>query len=101
MDLISRLLDVNESIRLGSGAGGGDAVKAHAFFRGLDWDKLEHKQVEPPVVPTIADLPSTDCPFPDMQAMLNFYEREHWIHDVPSADCQALFNSWYVDSLHY
>lgn len=51
VDLISRLLDVNDQTRLGSGPTGDDELKAHPFFAGINWEKLEQKHVEPPYVP--------------------------------------------------
>lgn len=49
-NLITRLLDVDEKTRLGSGPSGDDDIKAHAFFRGVDWEKLEQRHVEAPPV---------------------------------------------------
>lgn len=31
--------------RLGSGADGAAAIKRHTFFRGIDWKKLEARQL--------------------------------------------------------
>ena len=33
---------------VGRGRGGGSAVKVLKFFHGLDWTKLERKEIEPP-----------------------------------------------------
>lgn len=49
-NLITRLLDVDENTRLGSGPKGDDNIKAHPFFKGVDWEKLEQRHVEPPAV---------------------------------------------------
>ena len=51
VDLISRLLDVNQDTRLGSGPTGDNEIKNHPFFAGIDWDKLEQKHIEPPYIP--------------------------------------------------
>jgi hypothetical protein len=40
--------------RLGSGSDGSEAVKNHPFFKGIDWDKLYNKELEPPFVPKVA-----------------------------------------------
>ncbi|KAF7726266.1 serine/threonine protein kinase, AGC [Apophysomyces ossiformis] len=53
-DLIRRLLDKNERTRLGSRAGASD-VKAHPFFRSLNFALLRH--MKPPIQP---DDPPTD-----------------------------------------
>jgi serum/glucocorticoid-regulated kinase 2 len=39
--------------RLGSGAEGGKNVKNHPFFRDIDWEKLEKRDVEPPWKPKV------------------------------------------------
>lgn len=48
MQLLER--DLNK--RLGcKGAGGLDALKRHAWFRGIDWAALEAKRITPPFEP--------------------------------------------------
>lgn len=47
-DLISKLLVVDISQRLGSGEGGGAEVKKHKFFRGVDWPAMISKQLAGP-----------------------------------------------------
>ena len=32
-----------------------DKIKSHAFFRDLDWEKLQQKQLDPPVHLTLDD----------------------------------------------
>eukprot|EP00042_Codosiga_hollandica_P035481 m.263483 g.263483 ORF g.263483 m.263483 type:complete len:349 (-) comp54644_c0_seq4:56-1102(-) len=39
--------------RLGSGPNGEADMKGHAFFAGLEWDKLEQRKIEPPFKPQI------------------------------------------------
>ena len=96
VDLISRLLDVNESSRLGSGSGGAEDVMAHAFFGGIDWDKLDHKLVHPPIVPPMHDVTANDYPFPDMRSMLAYYHKDHWLAEAPRQEFQKLFQPWYA-----
>lgn len=52
-DLLSRLLRKNPNVRLGSGEAGVRAIKSHRFFRKVDWNKLEKKETEPPIVPVV------------------------------------------------
>ena len=47
--LIALLLNREPSQRLG--ARGADEVKAHAFFRGLDWGKLMRREIPAPIRP--------------------------------------------------
>jgi len=50
-DLISGLCTVDTSKRLGNIKGGAGAVKAHPWFRDIDWDALYHRKVNGPIVP--------------------------------------------------
>ena len=55
-DLLTRLLRKEPSKRLG-GTTTKDlkTLKAHRFFRKIDWKKLEKREVEPPIMPVITD----------------------------------------------
>ncbi|KAK0846372.1 hypothetical protein LTS02_014926 [Friedmanniomyces endolithicus] len=55
-DLLTRLLRKDPSKRLG-GTNTKDlkTLKAHRFFRRIDWKKLERREVEPPIQPVITD----------------------------------------------
>lgn len=50
-DFIRQLLARDPAKRLGSRGTGVEEVKAHPFFAGLDWGKLERKEMEPPFKP--------------------------------------------------
>lgn len=54
-DLVSRLLDRNVTRRLGVLQGGAMDVKQHAWFRGLDWAKLQREELRAPFRPKVAD----------------------------------------------
>mmetsp|Transcript_30723 Transcript_30723/g.92115 ORF Transcript_30723/g.92115 Transcript_30723/m.92115 type:complete len:781 (+) Transcript_30723:192-2534(+) len=49
--LVMGFLVRDENKRLGCGANGFNNVKAHPFFDGLDWDRLQNGDVKPPFVP--------------------------------------------------
>ncbi|TYZ65344.1 hypothetical protein PybrP1_012668 [[Pythium] brassicae (nom. inval.)] len=57
--LIKSLLERNVSKRLGGGKSsmfvvrGISALKAHAFFKGIDWNEIEKMHVRPPMTPTV------------------------------------------------
>ena len=42
---------MDTSKRLGNIKGGAGAVKAHPWFRNIDWDALYHRKVQGPIVP--------------------------------------------------
>ena len=50
-----QLLERDISKRLGyKGMGGIDVFKAHPWFQGLDWARLERKQIKPPFEPDVS-----------------------------------------------
>jgi serine/threonine protein kinase len=48
-DFIRALVKMEPKERLG--ANGADEIKNHAFFKGIDWDRLSRKCIPPPFVP--------------------------------------------------
>jgi protein kinase A len=52
-DLISRLCTADRSSRLGNMQAGASQVKAHPFFRGINWNMLYHRQMQGPIVPQL------------------------------------------------
>lgn len=77
-DLIQRFLDKNPKTRLGSGPSGPDAVaqiKAHPFFKGIDFERLKTRDVTPPFQPHVGvmgdlDVSNFDAHFTDQTATL-------------------------------
>lgn len=49
--LISGLCTVDVSKRLGNIQGGAGAVKAHPWFRHINWDDLWNRRMQGPIVP--------------------------------------------------
>ncbi|KAF2144997.1 uncharacterized protein K452DRAFT_133467 [Aplosporella prunicola CBS 121167] len=55
-DLLTRLLRKEPAKRLGGNMPKDLAtIKAHRFFRGIDWKALAKRDVEPPIIPLITD----------------------------------------------
>eukprot|EP01012_Entosiphon_sulcatum_P050977 TRINITY_DN6997_c0_g1_i2.p1 TRINITY_DN6997_c0_g1~~TRINITY_DN6997_c0_g1_i2.p1 ORF type:complete len:375 (+),score=89.09 TRINITY_DN6997_c0_g1_i2:337-1461(+) len=53
-DLLSRLLIRDPTKRLGSGPNGAREVKAHPFFRSVDWVALYNRRIVPPFKPVVS-----------------------------------------------
>ena len=54
-NLIRSLLEINTEKRLGHG-NNQTFIKNHSFFKGINWDKVINKQINPPFKPIINDL---------------------------------------------
>ena len=63
--LIKALLDRQQDRRIGSGPNGTENVKSHKFFNGVNWSKVEVRDVTPPFRPTVDGEMCTAC-FDDM-----------------------------------
>ena len=79
--------------RLGS-KGGAKEIKAHRFFRKIDWKKLERKELKPPIVPGTRTLEENFS-----ETFRNMPPVESPVEGTPlSASLEALFKGFsYVD----
>uniref|UniRef100_A0A182PZZ2 Ribosomal protein S6 kinase n=1 Tax=Anopheles farauti TaxID=69004 RepID=A0A182PZZ2_9DIPT len=53
-DLIRRLMKRQVQQRLGSGPTDGQAVRAHPFFKNVNWDDVVKRRLDPPIKPVLA-----------------------------------------------
>lgn len=71
-DILQRLLQKDPLKRIGCGPAGPNEIKQHPFFRGVDWEALEQKNVEPPYVPNVQspeDIANIDDEFLQEEAV--------------------------------
>ncbi|KAG0094083.1 hypothetical protein BGZ93_006112 [Podila epicladia] len=81
--LIQRFLDKNPKTRLGSGKGveAVAAIKAHPFFKGIDFERLQTRDVTPPFQPHVGvmgdlDVSNFDAHFTDQTATLGMNSKK-------------------------
>ncbi|KAH8108148.1 cAMP dependent protein kinase [Cristinia sonorae] len=58
-DLIKAFLHPDRSQRLGNLIGGSQDVLDHPWFRGVDWDALERREIRAPIIPQVASVDDT------------------------------------------
>lgn len=58
-DLIGGLCTVDVSKRLGHMSGGASTIKAHPWFKNIDWDALYHRKMQGPIVPHLKSADDT------------------------------------------
>lgn len=58
-ELIKKLLVIDRTRRLGCIRGGGEAVKEHKWFEGMDWEALYAGRIEPPFIPRVKGVGDT------------------------------------------
>jgi protein kinase A len=58
-DIIGGLCTVDVSKRLGNVKGGSATVKAHPWFKNIDWDAVYHRKMQGPIVPHLKGADDT------------------------------------------
>lgn len=53
VSIIQQLLNKNPKQRLGAGPRDAEDIKAHPFFKGINWDELYNLLIPPPFTPKI------------------------------------------------
>jgi p70 ribosomal S6 kinase len=102
--ILKQLLERNVDKRLGSGKStmfqvkGVQAIKKHAFFKGIDWGLLEQKKVQPPILPNV--MSNTDTTYFSEEFTTQAVGRRSRIDSASgSGDSKKLFArfSWVAD----
>lgn len=52
-NLVRRLLTNDPLKRIGASEKDAEEIKKHAFFKGIDWDKVAAKKMKPPFKPVV------------------------------------------------
>lgn len=77
--LISGLLQVDVSKRLGNIKGGAGAVKSHPWFKNIEWDSLYDRKQQGPIVPHLTG-PTDTRNFDEYDDAPN--NREKWTQEM-------------------
>lgn len=79
-DLIKKLLVHDRTRRLGCLKNGAEDVKAHKWFKGIDWDVVIQRKLKPPIVPRISHAGDTrnfdDYPEEDWQSVTSVSSKQ-------------------------
>lgn len=98
VDIVSRFLEFDPELRLGSGMLRGvndmEAVYNHPFFNGIDWVKIEEKTTIPPYIPADEVVPAfqqsagmkAKSSGYSVSEMLRHCNKEHWLGEEWTAE---------------
>lgn len=95
-DLITKLCNVDEELRLGA-AKGVKEIQSHPFFKGTDWALLEQKHIEAPYKPPPSKLFSDTLVATDnFETFMEGAGRKEWLDEVraPNTSENLYFKNW-------
>jgi hypothetical protein len=82
-----QLLEKDPQKRLGTpGCSSGDIVE-QPFFKSINWDRLDRKEIEPPFKPKVVTIKILFCSNPPLQGMnfillIMFYSVTSWTSSI-------------------
>jgi len=90
-EIVRAFLHPDRSRRLGNLIGGPDDVLSHPWFRGVDWEALERREIRAPIIPQVSTSDDTrhfsDLPLPparDIPGLIpGFFVPGHPLAPVP------------------
>jgi len=86
-DLIKKLLIPDRTRRLGNMKNGAEDIKRHKWFKGVDWDDVLAKKLQPPIVPKVSHAGDT--------ANFEKYEEDDWTNTPPApSELLAIFKDF-------
>jgi len=53
IDLIRKLLTIDPKNRIGYGSNDANDIKKHPYFKDVDWEKYQRKEIKPPFIPRL------------------------------------------------
>lgn len=88
-DIIRQFCTVDRSRRLGNISGGAAKVKAHPFFRGVDWDAVYARKNKGPIIPPIR--------FPGDAQCFDIYPEEDVTKDKYTQEMRDKYDDFFKD----
>ena len=88
-DLISGLCTVDTSKRLGNISGGAGRVRAHPWFKKIDWEALYNRQLQGPIVPHLRGPADT--------RNFDYYEPESSHRDPYTKELSDKWDGYFAD----
>ncbi|KAL7931091.1 kinase-like domain-containing protein [Trichoderma chlorosporum] len=88
-DIIKSLCTIDRSRRLGNISGGAERVKAHPFFRGVNWDDILSRRHRGPIIPPLR--------FPGDAQCFDMYPEEDGTRIPYTADMANRYDRYFED----